>query len=192
MLQEDDLLIVGSIRLNRGSLTLDGATVEVAELATAGTNAKTLNIRNADIRSLTNVDFAGSGLTLNSEGVQMATAEGGIYTFSAPGIIIEGALTLTSGLMEMSGQNLRVYEMIVGGSIVTSNSMSFDTLNMDGGSNLLIASGSVLNINQLWEVNSSAQDIVQIASTNQSEIATIDINSYQKFCFGNMNIISVN
>ena len=192
MWQEDDLLIVGSIRLNRGSLTLDGATVEVAELATAGTNAKTLNIRNADIRSLTNVDFAGSGLTLNSEGVQMATAEGGIYTFSAPGITIEGALTLPSGLMEMSGQNLRVYEMIVGGSIVTSNSMSFDTLNMDGGSNLLIASGSVLNINQLWEVNSSAQDIVQIASTNQSEIATIDINSYQKFCFGNMNIISVN
>ncbi|MCA6077904.1 S8 family serine peptidase [Fulvivirga sedimenti] len=183
---------VNRIQLNRGNLSLAGAIGEIREIITSGTNAKALDLSGASISGLALFELGGSSLNIasdNSELTFISTNEASIV-FS--GKEFEGTFINPGGTLFVNTSDASIQRLEGLGIIEFLNSSRVDSLILEPGAQLVVDAGTVLSISQYWEINSSATNPVSIVSSSQSEVSTISIDTYEKFCFDHLNIDHVN
>ncbi len=187
-----DFLDVNRVQLNRGNLSLSGVLGEIKELVTSGSNGKSLNLSGANISGLSLFELGGSSLNFSAENAQLSFMDTNEALMKYSGIDFGGTFINPGGTLLVDISNGSIQRLEGKGVIDVLNSSRIDSLFLDPGAQLKVGAGNVLSISNFWSISSSSANPVSILSSIANEIATISVDTYEKFCFNNLVIDHVN
>lgn len=148
-------------------------------------NTATLNVSNVELTikqilnltSISNLDADNTMLLITDNGVQLSFGNNNF----------DGEIKINGTNARLVGEG-RIAKVVCTGSLITSGSPEFDTIELLNGAHWTLMDGTVQELHNLI-VNTTTAQACQIRCETE---ATIDFVAHRKFCFENLNVRNVN
>ena len=187
----EDELIVDEIILKSGSIDLSGKNITTKRIVLEANNAvKGINLNNSVITGLQefdlglneDIDVEANNLELYFESISENTLR----------LVSNGAnfkkLSFNGGQGKIEGV-FTVDSLVINSIIELSQNTSINVLELSGGSELILASESTVEVNQL-SLQSSLDNPIKLLSSDL-EPANLKVNGLQKLCFDFLQVENI-
>lgn len=178
------------LAINGGTLFTSNAQLKVKDVqitANAGMQITGTSIENFDqfflAEGATWVDDAASSFFIGEAAIDA--------TFQAPALAFQAALQVDLGKLTLTAPEAQFLEARMNmGNLVISNPLSITDLSIQGGSELKIQSGSIVDVDEL-ELVGAAGSMIKMIGTSEGPNAVLQVNPQKKFCFDYLDLLDI-
>lgn len=178
------------LAINGGTLFASNTQIKVKDVqvtANAGMQITGTSIENFDqfllAEGATWVDDASSSFFIGEAETDA--------TFQAPAIAFQAPLQVDLGKLTLTAPEAQFLEVRMDmGNLVISNPLSITDLAIQGGSELKIQSGSIVDVEEL-DLQATAGSMITMVGTSEGPNAVLQVNPQKKFCFDYLNLLDI-
>lgn len=179
-------LKVHSINLVSGTLNLTGSNIQVGSLQLNGFSQKTLNLTDAILSGVTDLNLNSNTIELISDRALLTPAENSNIDLASRSF--NGKIMVTTQNVNLVGNN-SLKELVVAGKLIFKGNNIIESLMLNGNSIINMDPGTEQILTQTTQIISSQSDRIVLEGINEKSF--LKFNGRYKLCFDYLDIKNV-